>query len=71
MSSGGNRESAWAIRINVPMTRQEAGPPPVGFAHRLPRTAPKEPDRIVQSKGFEGGVPLNTERTTVKPWVGI
>ncbi len=27
--------------------------------------------RILQSKGFAGGVPLNTERTTVKPWVGI
>jgi hypothetical protein len=27
--------------------------------------------RILQSKGFAGGVLLNTERTTVKPWVGI
>jgi hypothetical protein len=26
---------------------------------------------ILQSKGFAGGVPLNTERATVKPWVGI
>jgi hypothetical protein len=26
---------------------------------------------ILQSKGFARGVPLNTERATVKPWVGI
>jgi hypothetical protein len=26
--------------------------------------------RILQFKGFAGGVPPNTERTTVKPWVG-
>jgi hypothetical protein len=25
----------------------------------------------LQFKGFAGGVPQNTERTTVKPWVGI
>ncbi len=27
--------------------------------------------RILQSKGFAGGVPLNTERAAVKPRVGI
>ncbi|PWU18543.1 MAG: hypothetical protein C5B50_08740 [Verrucomicrobia bacterium] len=27
--------------------------------------------RILQFKGLAGGVPQNTERTTVKPWVGI
>jgi len=27
--------------------------------------------RILQFKGLAGGVPPNTERTTVKPWVGI
>ena len=26
---------------------------------------------LLQFKGFAGGVPQNTERTTVKPWVGI
>ena len=27
--------------------------------------------RILQFKGLAGGVPPNTERTTVNPWVGI
>jgi hypothetical protein len=30
-----------------------------------------ETRQILQFKGFLESVPLNTERTTVKPWVGI
>jgi hypothetical protein len=32
---------------------------------------PRRFETLLQFKGFAGGVPLNTERTTVKPWVGI
>ena len=51
--------------------RESRGSPPVGSLHWSPQSAPAEFSRILQSKGFAGGVPLNTERTTVKPWVGI
>jgi len=51
--------------------RESRGSPPVGSAHGSRQSAPDELGRILQSKGFAGGVPLNTERTTVKPWVGI
>jgi len=45
------------------------GWPPVWCAHeRL--DARRIRKRILHFKGFTGGVPLNTERTTVKPWVG-
>ena len=47
------------------------GVPPVGFAHRRPEAAPKRFETSLQFKGFPGGVPPNTEKTTVKPWVGI
>ncbi len=45
-----------------------AGPPAFCTLHS---TLCIQIGRILQSKGFAGGVPLNTERTTVKPWVGI
>jgi hypothetical protein len=32
---------------------------------------PRRFETLLQFKGFAGGVPPNTERTTVKPWVGI
>ena len=32
---------------------------------------PRRFETLLQFKGFAAGVPLNTERTTVKPWVGI
>ena len=32
---------------------------------------PEATKRILKLKGFEGGVPLNTETTAVKPRVGI
>ncbi len=51
--------------------RESRGSPPVGSVQRSRLSAPDEFGRILQSKGFAGGVPQNTERTTVKPWVGI
>ena len=45
--------------------------PPVGSAHRLKRCAPIVFSQILQSKGFGGGVPLNTETAALKPRVGI
>ena len=35
------------------------------------KNAPNRNTQILQSKGFGGGVPLNTERAAVKPRVGI
>jgi hypothetical protein len=43
----------------------------VDYVHRLLKGAPVVFSRILQSKGFGGGVPLNTERAAVKPRVGI
>jgi hypothetical protein len=43
---------------------------PVWYARERLIAARRIRKRILQFKGFIGGVPLNTERTTVKPWVG-
>ena len=51
--------------------RESRGSPPVGFAYWSPTSAPDDLGRILQSEGFAGGVPLNTETATVKPWVGL
>jgi len=51
--------------------QESRGFPPVGSAHRERRRAPIWFETLLHFKGFAGGVPLNTERTTVKPWVGI
>ena len=45
--------------------------PPVWCAHAERIRAPRWFETLLQFKGFVGGVPLNTERTAVKPWVGI
>ena len=50
--------------------RESRGSPPVGYARRPRKSAPDVFSRILQSKGFGGGVPLNTERAAVKPRVG-
>jgi hypothetical protein len=50
--------------------QERLGVPPVGYAHGGRKRAPKRFETLLQFKGFGGGVPLNTERTTVKPWVG-
>ncbi len=44
--------------------------PPVRCARTERKRAPGRFETLLQFKGFAGGVPLNTERTTVKPWVG-
>jgi hypothetical protein len=45
---------------------------PRGVALYTPHSEPRtQTGRILQFKGLAGGVPQNTERTTVKPWVGI
>jgi hypothetical protein len=46
------------------------GVPPVWCAHAERIRALKRFETLLQFKGFAGGVPINTERTTVKPWVG-
>jgi hypothetical protein len=51
--------------------RESRGSPPVGYAHRSRKSAPDVSSQILQSKGFGGGVPLNTETAAVKPRVGI
>ena len=76
----GARQAKAAEAKNAPVFRGEAtedgresrGSPPArmtaGFSNRC---APDDLSRILQSKGFAGGVPLNTERAAVKPRVGI
>jgi hypothetical protein len=51
--------------------REGRGFQPVGSAHRERMRVPRRFEMLLQFKGFGGGVPPNTERTTVKPWVGI
>jgi hypothetical protein len=46
------------------------GWPPVWCAHERSIAAAATRKRILHFKGLIGGVPLNTQRTTVKPWVG-
>jgi hypothetical protein len=43
---------------------------PMVHAYQPSIAMPGRRKQILQSKGFVGGVPLNTERTTLKPWVG-
>jgi hypothetical protein len=43
----------------------------MGYAHGSQRSAPIVFRKNLHSKGFGGGVPLNTERAAVKPRVGI
>jgi len=51
--------------------RESRGSPPVGYAHRSKKSAPIVISQNLHSKGFGGGVPLNTETAAVKPRVGI
>src|SRR5258705_10761805 len=51
--------------------RESRGSPPVGSAHRSPKSAPIVFSQNLHSKGFGGGVPQNTETAAVKPRVGI
>ena len=51
--------------------QESRGFPPVDSVHRWRNRGPRRFETLLHFKGFAGGVPLNTERTTVKPWVGI
>ena len=53
------------------LAQESRGSPPVDSVRRLVKSAPEVFSRILQSKGFGGGVPLNTETAAVKPRVGI
>ena len=58
-------------KVNLAKTSFESSP--VWYAHARPTPLPEKPRRIFEFnfKGLVEGVPPNTERTTVKPWVGI
>jgi hypothetical protein len=60
-----------SIDTKSKMARESRGSPPVDSVQRSQRSAPEVLSRILQSKGFGGGVPLNIERAAVKPRVGI
>ena len=51
--------------------RESRGSPPMDYVHRSQRSAPVVFSQNLHSKGFGGGVPLNTETAAVKPRVGI
>jgi hypothetical protein len=44
---------------------------PMRCAYEPPKSAPNSITQILHSKGFGGGVPINTETAAVKPRVGI
>ncbi len=58
------RSAEWLNDGRQPNARE------VNSALRTPKSALKIAG-FLQSKGFAGSVPQNTERTTVKPWVGM
>ena len=63
----------WCVhagRIRAPVRRSASVAANPGMATRR-EGGPRRFETLLQFKGFAGGVPLNTERTTVKPWVGI
>ena len=51
--------------------QESRGFPPVDYVRRWRNRAPIRFETLLHFKGFARGVPQNTERTTVKPWVGI
>jgi hypothetical protein len=53
------------------LARTSFGSSPVWSAHERETASPERAKRILQFKGFGGGVPLNTETAAVKPRVGI
>ena len=72
MSIDTKLEQASTLRGNATEDgRESRGSPPVGYAHRSQKSAPDVSSQTLQSKGFGGGVPLNTETAAVKPRVGI
>jgi hypothetical protein len=53
------------------MAKTSIGWSPRWCAHEMPIIAPEPGNRILQFKGFLGGVPLNTETAAVNPRAGI
>ena len=51
--------------------QESRGSPRMGSAHRSRRSARVVFSQNLHSKGFVGGVPINTETAAVKPRVGI
>ena len=51
--------------------QESRGFPPVGYAHRERRRAPRRLETLLHIKGFGGGVPQNTETAAVNPRAGI
>ena len=51
--------------------RESRGSPPVDYIQRSHRNAPIVFSQNLHSKGFVGGVPINTETAAVKPRVGV
>ena len=47
------------------------GAPPAGFARVVPRLGPEWLDLLLHTKGFGGGVPINTETAAVNPRAGV
>jgi len=60
-----------SIDTKLIYAQESRGSPPVGSVHRSRRSAPVVFSQNLHSKGFAGGVPLNTETAAVKPRVGI
>ena len=59
------------VNIKPSLAKASFGSPPMRCVDRSPTVAPKGYTQILQSKGFGGGVPINTETAAVKPRVGI
>ena len=55
----------------VKMAQKNQNSSPVGSAHGSLQSAPEQFETLLQSKGFGGGVPLNTETAAVNPRVGV
>jgi len=60
-----------SIDTKLKQAQESRGSPPVGYVQRSHRCAPIVFSQNLHSKGFGGGVPLNTETAAVKPRVGI
>jgi hypothetical protein len=60
-----------SIDTRLKQAQESRGSPPVDYVFWLHRSAPNVSGQNLHSKGFGGGVPLNTETAAVKPRVGI
>jgi hypothetical protein len=53
------------------MAQKNESSSPVGSARGSLKCAPHRIETLLHTKGFGGGVPINTETAAVKPRVGI